>query len=291
MDRDRVDLSRAGLGGSRAVRWAAQFGGRRSRGEVSENPREIFARRGIDFPDWEISEEMPDDCFTFARLRYNSGNGAYRHPYGRSKWATDYPDSDLNFSYRLQELTALEVNPDGVIVDIDAEELANYPFVYMIEPGDIYLTDGEAKILREYLLNGGFIMVDDFWGYREWDIFYEGLKKIFPDRKPVELELDHPIFHFVFDLNEKPQVPAIGNAINYRYQGITHEPRAEGGSEEPHYRAVYDDKGRMVMMICFNTDLGDGWEREGEDEWYFKEFAERLSFPMGINIVFYAMTH
>lgn len=277
----------------------AQFrGGGRSRSQYidEEDPRAFYAARGIEFPDWEKNKEMPDDVFTFARLRYNSYNS--RGWYGRGdKWLTDYPDSDLNFSYRLQELTSLEVDPDGKIVDIDAEQLAKYPFVYMIEPGDIYLTDEEASVLRDYMLNGGFIMVDDFWGQDEWDTFYRGLKQIFPDREPVDLPFnepgveDHPIFHFVFEMEEKPQVPSIGHAIGQRWGGETYEYRPEGGYRDPHYRGVYDDKQRLMMVICHNTDLGDGWEREGEDPWYFKEFSEKLAFPMGINIVFYALTH
>ncbi|NNE91673.1 MAG: DUF4159 domain-containing protein, partial [Verrucomicrobiales bacterium] len=206
------------------------------------------------------------------------------------KWRIDYPDAELNFSYRLQQLTSLETNPNGVVVDIDAEQLRHYPFVYMIEPGDIWITDEEAKILRDYLLNGGFIMVDDFWGTYEWNSFYRALKQIFPDRDYVELELDHAIFDIVFDLPIKPQIPAVGMAQMGREQGITYEWN-KPGSETPHYRAVYDDKGRMCMIICWNTDLGDGWEEEGTDPWYFKEFSEKYAYPLGINIVFYALTH
>jgi hypothetical protein len=113
---------------------------------------------------------------------------------------------------------------------------------------------------------------------------------IFPDRDFVELELDHPIFHMVFDLEMKPQIPAVGMAMQGREQGITYEWN-KPGSETPHYRAILDDKGRICMMICFNTDLGDGWEEEGTDPWYFREFSEKYAYPLGINIVFYALTH
>lgn len=255
-------------------------------GEVPRDPREWHGGRNFDFPTWEVNPELPNDVFTFARLRYNSGTWMGR----RSKWLIDYPDSDLNFSYRLQQLTALEVNPDGVVVDIDPEQLRHYPFLYMIEPGDMWITDEEAKVLRDYMLNGGFIMVDDFWGAYEWDNFHRALKQIFPDRDYVELELDHEIFHIVFDLPMKPQIPAVGLALMGREQGITYEWN-KPGSETPHYRAVYDDQGRMCMMICFNTDLGDGWEEEGTDPWFFKEFSEKYAYPLGINIIFYAMTH
>jgi len=257
-----------------------------SDGEVPEDPREWRGGRYGDFADWEVNAELPNDVFTFARLRYNSGTWMGQ----RAKWLIDYPDSELNFSYRLQQLTSLQVDPKGAIVDIDAEQLRHYPFVYMIEPGDIWITDEEALILREYLLNGGFIMVDDFWGAYEWKNFERTLRQIFPDREYVELELDHPIFHMVFEVAIKPQIPAVGMAQRGREEGITYEWN-KPGSETPHYRAILDDEGRACMVICFNTDLGDGWEEEGTDPWYFEEFSEKYAYPLGINIIFYALTH
>jgi len=173
-------------------------------GQMPEDPRHWRGGRFYNFPTWEVSQDLPNDVFTFARLRYNSGTWMNQ----RAKWMIDYPDSELNFSYRLNELTSLEVNPKSAIVDIDAEQMRHYPFIYMIEPGDIWLTDDEAAVMREYMLKGGFIMVDDFWGGYEWKNFYRALKQIFPDRDYVELELDHPIFH----LEIKPQIPAVGLA-------------------------------------------------------------------------------
>jgi len=260
-------------------------------GDLPDDPRDYGGGQFSDFPTWPVSKELPNDVFTFARLRYNSERSYGRRSYGRGyKWLTDYPDADLNFSYRLQQLTSLEVNPKGVVVDIDAEQLRHYPFVYMIEPGGISLTDEEAKTLREFMLNGGFVMVDDFWGIEEWDTFYIALKKIFPEREPEEVPLEHEIFHMVFPLKVKPQIPSVGHAMAGRSRGITFE-WDKPGSETPHYRAVYDDKKRIVMMICHNTDLGDGWEEEGTDPWYFREFSEKYAYPLGINIVFYALSH
>ena len=257
--------------------------------DLPSDPREFMGGRWADFPTWPVSQELPNDVFTFARLRYNSESG-----YGRyrrfSKWMTDYPDADLNFSYRLQQLTSLEVNPNAAIVDIDAEQLRHYPFVYMIEPGQIYLDEAEAKILRDYMMNGGFIMVDDFWGIEEWEIFNLALKSIFPDREPEELPIEHEIFHMVFPLKVKPQIPSVGHAIQGRSMGITYEWN-KPGSETPHYKAIFDDQRRIIMMICHNTDLGDGWEEEGTDPWYFREFSEKYAYPLGINIIFYALTH
>ena len=201
---------------------------------------------------------------------------------------TDFPDSDLNFSFRLQQLTSLKVDPNGRILRLTDPDLFQYPFIYMIEPGQISLSTDEAVALRRYLLNGGFLMVDDFWGEFEWSNFYTAIKQVFPDREPVELPLEHPIFHCVYDLKEKPQIPSVGVALNGRSRGITWERE---DAKTPHYRAIFDDKNRMMAIICHNTDLGDGWEREGEDRWYFTEFSEKKAYPLGINIVFYAMTH
>ena len=150
------------------------------------------------------------------------------------------------------------------------------------------LSEGEVVALRRYLLNGGFLMVDDFWGDYEWENFYTQMKRVFPDREPVELPLDHEIFHCVYRLKEKPQVPSIHS---WQRGGVDWEYGHGGDTREVHYKALFDDEGRMMAIICHNTDLGDGWEREGENEDYFHQFSEKWAYPMGINIVFYAMTH
>lgn len=254
------------------------------------DPREFGRGQFSEFPTWPMHEEVPNDVFTFARLRYNSSGGG-RGFYRRSqRWMTDYPDADLNFSYRLQQLTSLQVNPNPVIVDINAEQLRHYPFVYMIEPGDISLTDPEAEVLRKYMQNGGFIMVDDFWGDEEWAGFYQAFKQIWPDKEFEEVPLDHDIFSIVFPIKVKPQIPSVGHAMEGRSQGITFE-WDKPGSETVHYRGVFDDKRRLMMLICWNTDLGDGWEEEGTDPWYFREFSEKYAYPLGINILFHVLTH
>ncbi|MCH7989470.1 MAG: DUF4159 domain-containing protein [Planctomycetes bacterium] len=250
--------------------------GQRSR---SRRSYDRGSRNGV--PDWTIDPEFSEDVFTFVRIRYNS--------YGRwGRWRTDYPDSDLNFSYRLQQLTSMKVDPNGLVLELTDPKLFDYPFIYLVEPGGLSFTQAEVKALRKYLLNGGFLMVDDFWGEAEWDNFYYEIKRVFPDREPAELPLEHPIFHCVYDLKEKPQIPSIGAALGGRFEGRTWE---RWDAQVPHYKALFDDKGRMMAIICHNTDLGDGWEREGEDPWYFKEFSEKSAYPLGINIVFYAMTH
>ncbi len=253
------------------------FGGRRA----------SLTDRG-DVPNWEIDPKFPHDVFSFARLRYSSYGRGWGGWGGRGRWATDAPEADLNLSFRLQQMTSLKVNPEPTFIDITAAELAKYPFVYMIEPGGLQFSEDEVVALRNYLLNGGFLMVDDFWGDEEWENFYYEIKRVFPDREPVELPIEHPIFHCVFDLKEKPQMPSIHQFLA---TGQTFERDGIGGTQEVHYRALFDDKGRMMAIICHNTDLGDGWEREGEDPTYFERFAEKMAYPMAINILFYAMTH
>lgn len=240
-------------------------------------------RHGV--PDWEQDQEFKHDVFTFVRIRYYSDRG-YGRRRGGGGWRTDYPDSDLNFSYRLQELTSMEVDPDGKILELTDPELFDYPFIYIIEPGRMLLEEEEVKALRRYLYNGGFLMVDDFWGPDEWDNFYREIKRVFPYREPRELPLEHPIFNQPYKLAKKPQVPSIHGPWQY---GVTYERNY--GDPNPHYKGIFDDEGRMMAIICHNTDLGDGWEREGENVDYFKQFSEKWSYPLGINIVVYAMTH
>ena len=236
-------------------------------------------------PLWTNAPGFGKDVFTFARIRYSR---APRGSWSAGNWHTDFPDSDLNLSYRLQQMTTIKVDPDGRVLDLTDKELFDYPFIYIVEPGRLTFTDEEIPILRRYLLNGGFLMCDDFWGEREWRNFSEQLKKVFPEREPVDLPLDHPMFHWVFDLKERPQVPGQPNVREQGWDGRTWEV-ADG--KDVHYWAILDDKKRIMVMACHNNDLGDGWEREGVDEFYFREFSEKKAYPMGINIIAYAMTH
>ena len=259
--------------------WANRVG-------AQQNARELTTH-STGTPMWTNLVTMDRDVFTFARVKY-SVNGRHGRGSTAERWLIDAPDSDLNFSYRLQQMTSLMVNPEGRFLELTDKELFDYPFIYIVEPGRLTFTEAEIPILRQYLLNGGFLMVDDFWGEREWANFHEELKLVFPEREPVDLPLEHPIFHCVYDLKAKPQVPGLPHAIRNQGTDITWERE---DAKEVHYRGLFDDKGRMMVMICHNTDLGDGWEREGEYEFYFREFSEKKAYPMGINIIYYAMTH
>ncbi len=246
------------------------------------------SRNGV--PDWGIDENFKSDVFTFVRIRYDSYGGYRRRGGG---WATDYRDSDLNFSLRLQELTSLKVNPEPIVLELTDPRLFDYPFIYIIEPGALVFNEAEVEALRKYCLNGGFLMVDDFWGDSQYENLRMELKRVFPDRNPFEVPLSHEIFQCVYPMKEKPQVPAINAAYATRDGRIGSWEWSDDGSDTrtPHYRAITDDEGRIMVFICHNTDLGDGWEREGESQWYFDEFSVKKAYPMGINIVTYAMTH
>lgn len=249
-------------------------------------PRPIAEdRRGV--PDWKVDPNFEKDVFTFVRIEYDSYGG---RGWGGG-WRTDWPDADLNFSFRLQQLTSMRVNPEPITMRLTDPKLFDYPFIYIVEPGSLGFSDDEVIALRRYLLNGGFLMVDDFWGDYEWDNFAREMKRVFPDREPKELPLEHEIFRCVYRLKEKPQIPSIGAAWAGREDGITWERGHGGNTQTVHYKGLFDDKGRMMAFIGHNTDLGDGWEREGEDPWYFKEFSEKKAYPLGINVVVYAMTH
>lgn len=267
----------------------AQFrrsGARMSTGDIST------ARQGTPdgepTPMWTNAPAFKKDVFTFCRIRYSSWGG---RGYGGARWAIDFPDADLNLSYRLQQMTSLKVDPEGRVIDIENPELFNYPWTYMIEPGALRFSDEEVPILRKYLLNGGFLMVDDFWGESEWENFYREIKRVFPEREPIELEMDHPIFHTVFDIKltkNQLQCPNVGTGTRSQYDGVTWERE---DARDVHFKGIFDDKGRMMVFIAHNTDNGDGWEREGENEYYFREFSEKRAYPLGINVIFYSMTH
>lgn len=240
----------------------------------------------------EMEKSVPprfqEDVFTFARLKFGGERG-YRFGGGRS-WDDDTPDADLSLTYRLYQVTSLKVRPGLNYVDITTKDLANYPFVYIAAAGRLVLTDDEVIALRNYLLNGGFLMVDDFWGDEQWEHFYEQIKRVFPNREPVELGLDHRIFHTVFDFKQAPQIPSVGAFLSTGQSYESGWPY-ELKNHDAHYYAVYDDQQRMMMVICQNNHFGDGWEHETEDQRYFDAFSEPRAYPMFINILVYAMTH
>jgi len=245
-------------------------------------------------PTWTNEPAFEKDVFSFARVRYTRQTRSARVWWHGGYWYSDYPDSDLNLSYRLQQLTSIKVNPDGRVIDITDPELFDYPWIYMVEPGLMILEDEEVSLLRRYLLNGGFLMADDFWGKPQWDNFEREMGRVFPGRQWVDLEMDHPIFHEVYDLKGPKamlQVPNVRIGRRADVTGITWEYHDGEQCKDLHYRALFDDKNRLMVIGCHNTDNGDGWEREGEDHYFFQRFSENAAYPLAINIIVYSMTH
>jgi hypothetical protein len=262
-----------------------RWGGRFRRGYQLQDPQKIKEQ---EIMQKALNPEFQEDVFTFARLKFQADSD-YRFGGGRL-WDDDTPDADLNLIFRLHEVTSLKVRPGLNFIDITAKDLANYPFVYLASAGRVVLTDEEVTALRQYLLNGGFIMADDFWGDEQWEHFHEEFKRIFPEREPVELTLDHRIFHTVFDFKKEPQIPSVGA---YLRTGESYDPGWPyiEKNQDPHYYALYDDKQRMMALLCHNNHYGDGWEHEGDDETYFDKFSEPMAYPMLINILVYTMAH
>jgi len=275
-----------------AQRWGGGGGGERwyPEYETCRTAREVPSH-STGTPSWTNEPGFEKDVLTFVRIRRD------RAPYGSrsaGSWWTDFPDSDLNLSYRLQQMTSLKVNPDGRVLDLTDKELFNYPFIYMVEPGRLLLKNEEVPILRKYLLNGGVLMADDFWGQVQWAGFQREIKRVLPEREFVELPMDHPLFHCVFDLKgpkNSLQIPNVGQGVRSQHDGITWEYHDGEECTEVHVRAIFDDNNHILVLATHNTDNGDGWEREGENEYFFHNFSENRAFPLAINIFFYLMTH
>ena len=259
--------------------------------ESQKSGRDSYRRRGRREPDrteytmWEIEKEFTEDVFTFVRIQFDSGGGRGRG----GGWANDFPDCDWNFSVRLHELTSLKVDPNGKVVRLTDPKLFDYPWVFMSNVNRMNLDKDEMEAMRKYCLKGGFVMADDFWAPKAWRHVRDQMKQVFPNREPRELGRDHEIFNLVYDLQGVPQVPSIfawqqGHKFEY-WHG---DPE---GDEDPHFWGYFDDDGRLMALMCHNNDIGDGWEREGENKEYFQEYSERVSYPLGINIITYVMTH
>lgn len=216
--------------------------------------------------------------FTFVRLMYNG-----RIPGYLKNWYTDYPTGDKNLVDILRRLTNIDVAPDSRVIPIRHPDLFNYPMIYSSEAGQMVFDDNDARALREYLTRGGFWMMDDFWGTFEWGNFEKEMHKVFPNRPIVEIPLNHPIFHSFFDIDQKMQVPN----ISYAYSpGI---PTWEQDGYEPFVRGIFDDNGRLLVLINFNTDLMDASEW-ADDPLYPHKFSA-YAYKVFTNAVVYTMSH
>ena len=229
--------------------------------------------------------------FMFCRLMYRSVRG---EPLGHG-WDTDYPGSDENFMTRFSEFTTatvsrdLEGGPLYVVVRPTDDNLFRCPFLFMSDAGTAGFDASETQYLRGYLLRGGLLYADDFWGSRAWEHWEREIGKILPpERYPiVDIPLDHPIFTIQYDVARVPQIPSIQF---WRRSGGRSTSERGFDSEEPHLRGIMDDHGRLLVVMTHNTDIADGWEREGEEFDFFHRFSAD-AYALAINIVLYTMTH
>ncbi|MFN2444634.1 MAG: DUF4159 domain-containing protein [Vicinamibacterales bacterium] len=228
--------------------------------------------------------------WTFARIKYNSGQGTqsgqqgsrYRLSYWDEPWAIDAPAAEQNLSRRIRSVTAIEVG-EPIVLTLDDERLWQHPWIYIVEPSNLMFSDTDIATLREFLLRGGTLMMDDFHGPYEWELTVRQLKLLFPDREIVELEPPHPIFTCFYKLDKYPQVPGLGSFFNGRTW--------EKGGFVAHLRAIVDDSGRPMVLINWNTDMGDGVEWSNAEDYpgYLKWTA--IAYQMMINEVVYSLTH
>ena len=228
--------------------------------------------------------------------RFHYCRAAYRvNPAGDGgNWLTDYPLADIDLSIRLAELTKTPVSfnaqgePEHLIVRLTDDTLFQCPFIMMQEVGSLFFSEQDAERLRTYLLKGGFLWVDDFWGSYAWDSWATQIRKVFPPSEyPIfDLPPDHPIYHSMFRLPGMPQIPS----INFWYGSGGGTSERGSDSAEVHARGIADDKGRVMVLMTHNTDVSDSWEREGEDPMYFYRFSV-VGYQVAINVLLYVMTH
>jgi len=250
----------------------------------------LFAYQRSRRPLWFEDDEplvTPGDAnekteYAFARLRYPS---YARGPGGiwamRGNWTIDYPKADRQFVQGVRRLSRIHTRSVEQVVSLDSDEIYNWPWIYAVEVGHWELTDSQAQKLRDYLLRGGFLMTDDFHGTYEWDVFMQSMSRVFPDRPVVDLDNKEAIFHVLYDLDDKFQVPGVvtfGTGRTYEYDGV-----------EAKWRGIYDDKGRIMVAICHNMDLGDAWEWS-DDPSYPEKWAS-LAYRIAVNYTIYDMTH
>lgn len=216
--------------------------------------------------------------FAFARLRYRSPLDGRRGGYAR--WGIDCNKGDRLFIQAIQRLSRVDAAPIETIIDVDSDEVFNWPWLFAVSAGDWRFSPSQAARLKKYLEQGGFLMVDDFHGEREWATFMEGIRQIAPGAEIVELEDPDPIFHVMWNMKDRLQVPGAN---------VVHGPGYERGGVVPHWRAVVDARGRVIVAICFNMDVGDGWEF-ADDPSYPEKFSYE-ALRLGINYLVYAMSH
>ncbi len=217
--------------------------------------------------------------FNFVRVQFDTH---YVSSAGFENWTIDFPDADENFLRGVSRLTNIRVLDNPIVLRLDDEQIFDYPFLYMLEVGQnggIALSPAELENLREYLLRGGFLLIDDFWGQLEWDNFQAAFNEVFPGREIVELTPDHEIFHIYYDIDGPQMIPALYRTDEVGERGIDHASN----------HAIFDDAGRIMVLINWNSDMGDGWEHTHHPA-YPTRYANS-AYRLGINYLMYSMTH
>ena len=216
----------------------------------------------------------------FSRFHFNLNNefGGYR---GFQRWAADYPKSDRQFIMGVRRLTRLDTRATGQVIDANNDALFDYPWLYAEDPGAWTITPAQGARLRLYLLRGGFLFLDDSHGDYEWENLSNGVRMIFPDRRIEDIGDDDELFHVFYDLNDKKQIPG----TRYIWGGRQYT----WDSAVPRWRGVSDDKGRIMIAICHNSDVGDAWE--WADSPNYPENLASLAYRIGVNYIIYSMTH
>jgi hypothetical protein len=241
-----------------------------------------------EYPGFEYDDfERPTDYlvpaeWTFARLMYPTIGWGDEWLHGGTSWTIDYPRADRHVAEMVRRLTAVNARSVEQPVNLeDDDDVFDWPWLYAVEVGQWELTDAQAAKLREYLLRGGFLMVDDFHGTREWLIFVESMQRVFPDRPIVDIAGDDQIFHAFWDLDHREQIPGAQFLMTHRTY--------ERDGFEPHWRGIYDDQGRIMVAICHDMDLGDSVEHSDNPE--YPERWSAMGMRTFINYILYAMTH
>jgi len=232
---------------------------------------------------------MPDARFTFCRLAYRQ----VRREQSGIGWQTDYPYAEINLMTRLAELTRTQVSrdenhdPNYFVVRATDDALFNCPFVMASDAGTLGLTTEDAEQLRKYLLKGGFLWVDDFWGSAAWDHWVSQISRVLPEFAIEDVPLDDPILRTQYEIKELPQITNI-----QFWRGVGGGTTSERGedSDVVHFRAIRDDHGRVMVLMSHNTDVADSWEREGEDPAFFYQFSPK-GYALGIDVLLHVLTH
>jgi hypothetical protein len=233
--------------------------------------------------------------WAFARLMFPGGgtdDGYYPrfqgdYHYGLSLWTQDFPRADRHFSEAVRRLTRIHVRSAEQVVDLDEGDAYDWPWLYAVQVGEWGFTSQEGKELREYLLRGGFFMADDFHGDYEWQVFERGIRLAFPDAVIKDIPDDDPILHTVYDIGERYQLPGADH-VRMGYKRPLRFTGPDDG-KGAHWRAIYDEKGRILVAISYNSDVGDAWEW-ADDPRYPAQFSD-LAMRLGVNYIVYAMTH